>query len=160
MPTYQFEAMDATGQEIKDVIEAPSEAEAQATIRQIENSGGRATEEMIADKLGVSVENYRENLATLLHVETESIDGDGAMVLVDKQETPVELAARSEMLRRVREALDRLEKRDVTLLGLHYIEEMTFQEIADLTGESLNTAASRYRYATEKLRATLSEKIR
>ncbi len=35
MPTYQFEAMDSTGQEIKDVIEAPNEAEAQATIRQM-----------------------------------------------------------------------------------------------------------------------------
>jgi len=35
MPTYQFEAMDATGQEIKDVIEAPNEEEAQATIRQM-----------------------------------------------------------------------------------------------------------------------------
>ena len=35
MPTYQFEAMDATGQEIKDVIEAATEDEAQATIRQM-----------------------------------------------------------------------------------------------------------------------------
>jgi type IV pilus assembly protein PilC len=35
MPTYQFEAMDATGQEIKDVIEAASEDEAQTTIRQM-----------------------------------------------------------------------------------------------------------------------------
>jgi type IV pilus assembly protein PilC len=35
MPTYQFEAMDATGQEIKDVVEAPSEDEAQATIKQM-----------------------------------------------------------------------------------------------------------------------------
>lgn len=35
MPTYQFEAMDATGQEIRDVIEAPSEEEAQSTIRQM-----------------------------------------------------------------------------------------------------------------------------
>lgn len=35
MPTYSFEAMDATGQEIKDVIDAPSEEEAQATIRQM-----------------------------------------------------------------------------------------------------------------------------
>src|SRR5690606_15194020 len=35
MPTYQFEAMDSTGQEIKDVIEAISEEEAQATIRQM-----------------------------------------------------------------------------------------------------------------------------
>jgi type IV pilus assembly protein PilC len=35
MPTYQFEAMDATGQEIKDVIDAQSEEEAQTTIRQM-----------------------------------------------------------------------------------------------------------------------------
>jgi type IV pilus assembly protein PilC len=35
MPTYQFEAMDQAGQEIKDVIEAPSQDEAQATIRQM-----------------------------------------------------------------------------------------------------------------------------
>ena len=33
MPMYQFEAMDRTGQEIKDVIEAPSEEEAQNTIK-------------------------------------------------------------------------------------------------------------------------------
>ena len=35
MPTFQFEAMDATGQEIKDVIDAVNEEEAQATIRQM-----------------------------------------------------------------------------------------------------------------------------
>ncbi|WP_153555175.1 type II secretion system F family protein [Roseimaritima sediminicola] len=33
MPTFQFEAMDATGQEIRDEIDAPSEEEAQTTIR-------------------------------------------------------------------------------------------------------------------------------
>ena len=35
MPTYQFEALDSTGQEIRDVIEAVSQEEAQATIRQM-----------------------------------------------------------------------------------------------------------------------------
>jgi len=35
MPTYQYEAMDATGQEVRDLIEAPNEEEAQATIRQM-----------------------------------------------------------------------------------------------------------------------------
>ncbi len=35
MPIFQFEAMDRTGQEIKDVIEAPTEEEAQNTIRQM-----------------------------------------------------------------------------------------------------------------------------
>jgi type IV pilus assembly protein PilC len=33
MPTFQFEAMDSTGQEIRDEIEAASEQEAQTTIR-------------------------------------------------------------------------------------------------------------------------------
>ena len=35
MPQFQFEAMDSTGQEIKDVVEASTEEEAQATIRQM-----------------------------------------------------------------------------------------------------------------------------
>ena len=33
MPTYQFEAMDPQGQEIKDAIEAATQDDAQATIR-------------------------------------------------------------------------------------------------------------------------------
>ena len=35
MPTFQFEAMDSTGNEIRDVIDAQTEEEAQATIRQM-----------------------------------------------------------------------------------------------------------------------------
>lgn len=35
MPTYQFEAMDAAGQEIRDEIDASNEEEAQTTIRQM-----------------------------------------------------------------------------------------------------------------------------
>ena len=35
MPTFQFEAMDATGAEIRDVIEAATEEEAQGTKREI-----------------------------------------------------------------------------------------------------------------------------
>ena len=35
MPTFQFEAMDATGQEIKDSIDAATEEDAQTTIRQM-----------------------------------------------------------------------------------------------------------------------------
>lgn len=35
MPTFQFEAMDSTGQEIRDVIDAENQEEAQATIRKM-----------------------------------------------------------------------------------------------------------------------------
>jgi DNA-directed RNA polymerase specialized sigma24 family protein len=40
---------------------------------------------------------------------------------------------------------------------LKVFEGLTFQEIGDLTGESINTVASRYRYALEKMKALLDE---
>lgn len=46
-----------------------------------------------------------------------------------------------------------IDQREV--IHLHVFEGRTFQEIADLTGESINTIASRYRYALEKLRQAL-----
>ena len=47
------------------------------------------------------------------------------------------------------------EQREVVHLKI--FEGMTFQEIADTTGESINTIASRYRYAIEKMRGMLQE---
>lgn len=35
MPRFKFEAMDARGEEIRDIIDAPTEEEAQSTIRQM-----------------------------------------------------------------------------------------------------------------------------
>jgi RNA polymerase sigma factor for flagellar operon FliA len=131
-----------------------------ATIRSLENTAGEANEETIASTLGVSVESYRQNLAGLVNFETESIDSDNAMVLVDQQQRPDEQASRRELLRRVREALDRLEQRDVTLLGLHYIEEMTFQEIATTLGITASRACQLLWRAVDRLRTQLGETAR
>lgn len=38
------------------------------------------------------------------------------------------------------------------VVHLKVFEGLTFREVADLTGESINTIASRYRYAVQKLR--------
>lgn len=46
-----------------------------------------------------------------------------------------------------------LEQREVVALKVY--NDMTFGEVAALTGTSVNTAASRYRYACEKLRSKL-----
>ena len=45
------------------------------------------------------------------------------------------------------------EQREV--IHLKVFEGWTFQEIADFAGESINTVASRYRYAVEKMRTEL-----
>ena len=50
------------------------------------------------------------------------------------------------------------EQREVIYLKV--FEGLTFQEIADRCGISLNTAASRYRYAAERLRRAFGESSR
>ncbi|MGH9372589.1 MAG: RNA polymerase sigma factor, partial [Vicinamibacterales bacterium] len=48
------------------------------------------------------------------------------------------------------------EQREV--LHLHAFEGRTFRDIAEATGDPLNTVASRYRYALEKLRLTVTNR--
>ncbi len=53
-------------------------------------------------------------------------------------------------------AIARLPPEQREVLHLHAFEGLTFREVGETTGESANTAASRYRYALERLRALLS----
>jgi RNA polymerase sigma-70 factor (ECF subfamily) len=68
-------------------------------------------------------------------------------------------AARGELAAETRIGLERAlaalpaEQREV--IALHVFEGRTFQEIATGTGESINTVASRYRYALAKLKQLL-----
>ncbi len=82
MPTYQFEAMDATGQEIKDVIEAPSQDEAQATIRQmgyfvtkisVKKSRKTAAAEDKAGKQGQDLRPRRRQVSKVLTTFTRQL---------------------------------------------------------------------------------------
>jgi len=70
-------------------------------------------------------------------------------------ESPVSDTAATDMLQ-VEEALSRLPRsqREVVVMKVYGL--LTFDEIARVTRTSPNTAASRYRYAVEKLRRILS----
>jgi len=54
------------------------------------------------------------------------------------------------------EALKRLPPEQREVVYLKVFEGLTFQEIADRCGISINTAGSRYRYATDALRRALA----
>jgi len=56
----------------------------------------------------------------------------------------------------IEQALRELPPEQREVVHLKAFEGMTFQEIAELTNESINTVASRYRYAIEKLRESLT----
>ena len=59
---------------------------------------------------------------------------------------------------RLERALGTLPTEQRELIALKLDADLTFMEIGDLLGISSNTAASRYRYALEKLRAFLQER--
>jgi RNA polymerase sigma-70 factor (ECF subfamily) len=52
----------------------------------------------------------------------------------------------------VEQAIRALPPEQREVVHLKVFEGWTFQEIADLAGESINTVASRYRYALDKMR--------
>jgi RNA polymerase sigma factor for flagellar operon FliA len=101
-----------------------------AAIKELEKEGETASDQRIADALGVSIDDYRTGLAELVHVEMSPLEGETNTLVCD-QAAPDVQAARHEALRRVRSALDSLPTRDVTILGLHYVEDLTYQEIAE-----------------------------
>lgn len=67
-------------------------------------------------------------------------------------ECPVEQAESRE---RIQDAVRKLPPEQAEVVVLKIWEDFTFAEIAELIGESPNTAASRYRYAMEKLSRSL-----
>jgi RNA polymerase sigma factor for flagellar operon FliA len=128
-------------------------------IREIENEGETPSDQRVADALGVSLEEYRTGLAHLVNVGLDPLETSAAVLVVDQELSPAEVVAHREEIAKVREALERLESRDVTILGLYYIEDMTYQQI----GEALRVTPSRVCQlvwrALDRLRAQLGEQV-
>jgi len=109
-----------------------------ATIKELEQGGEVATEQRVADALGIRIDEYRDGMSQLAHVELAPLEGE-EMRLVADVASPDDQAADRQALAKINGALVRMEQRDVTILGLYYLDEATYQEI----GERLRITASR-----------------
>lgn len=126
-----------------------------AAIRELEKDGETPTDQRISDALGVTLEVYRAGLSELVHVEIGPIDGGEAQHLASTSVAPDIEAGHRLTLARVREALAHLEQRDVTILGLHYVEDLTYQEIADTLRITPSRVCQLLWRAVERLRDIL-----
>ena len=124
-------------------------------IRELENQGEATSDARIAMKLGVTPDHYRTGLAHLVHIDVEPLDEKSPALRNSMTLAPDEAAARSQELGRVNEALAKLEQRDITILGLHYIEDLTYQEIAKTLGITPSRVCQLLWRAVERLRAHL-----
>lgn len=78
-------------------------------------------------------------------------------ILFDPAMDPDALFARSQVWTELSDALDELPDRQREVFVLHELEGKNFKEIADITGESVNTLLSRKRYAILNLRERLQD---
>ena len=92
---------------------------------------------------------------SLKHRPSAPADADERMARVADPDTPERVLSEFERRRQLQLALDDLpeEQREVLLLRLE--QELTLEEIGDITGVGRETVKSRLRYAMDKLRARL-----
>jgi len=93
---------------------------------------------------------------SLKHRPPAPDDADERAARVPDPDTPERQLSEFEQRRRLQQALEELpdEQREVVLLRLE--QELTLEQIGDITGVGRETVKSRLRYAMDKLRARLS----
>jgi RNA polymerase sigma factor for flagellar operon FliA len=128
------------------------------TIRRLEMTHQRPpTDEEIALALGVSVEEYREELEILTHVSFVELD----LQEIERKQggeqasNPLGLVERKQLADTVRAGIEALPERDATLLSLYYVEELTYAEIGTVLRVSESRVCQLHGRALARLRAEI-----
>lgn len=103
-------------------------------------------------------DSYRKQKPELLEdFEFEDEEGESFFneVLLADYNTPESETLREFFWEALSEALDELPEKQKEVFVLNELEDLTFQEISDLTGVNIKTLISRKRYAVKHLRKRL-----
>lgn len=127
-----------------------------SVIQELERTTGKATDEAVAEKLGVSIDEYKADLEQLVHVTVGAFEnGDEGAFPAANAESPEMEAARRQAMTRVRAALPKLEQRDILVLALYYNEELTYNEIAQVLEVTTSRVCQLHGRAIARLRAEI-----
>ncbi len=128
-----------------------------ATIAELETKLGRSPEDIeIAKALGVSEEEYRDNLSQIAHVSVVDLEGAPRSV-PDGLPSPAEETEKRQLVTRLKEALHKIPERDALILSLYYVEDFHYLEIGEVLGVSESRVCQLHSRAIARLRAALGE---
>lgn len=91
------------------------------------------------------------------HRPAAPVDADERMARVPDLETPERQLSEFEQRRRLQLAMDELPPEQREVLQLRLEQELTLEEIGEITGVGRETVKSRLRYAMDRLRTRLNE---
>jgi RNA polymerase sigma factor for flagellar operon FliA len=119
-----------------------------------------ATDREVAEKLGVSINEYHETLTELsgqklLSVE-ELLEAGGTVSSADEG-SPECLVANDELVGRLADAIGALPEREQLILSLYYDEELNLREIGAVLGVSESRVSQLRSQATLRLRSIVGE---
>lgn len=100
---------------------------------------------------------YRKRKPERLPADMNDVPLQLEQVLFDPTQDPEQLYARSLVWTELAEVLDELPEAQKEVFVMHELEGKSFKEIAEVTGEPLNTLLSRKRYAVLYLRERLQD---
>lgn len=135
--------------------------------------GEKPTEEMIAERLGFSLEELKENALKLQNAKNyissldnvifpDSSSSENSITLEDVLEVqyedanPETLAIKNEIIEKIKEAIKELPEKELQVIMLYYHEELTLKEI----GAILNVTESRVSQLHARALELLREKLK
>lgn len=97
----------------------------------------------------------RKRASAFSELDSDETDMQFADTLEDDTPSPAEIFERQELALEIGSALNGLHPDHRAVLLMHYREELTFNEIADIMHKPMNTVKSWHRRALSKLRSML-----
>jgi RNA polymerase sigma-70 factor, ECF subfamily len=100
-----------------------------------------------------AIDYFRKNKEILFSdLDTGEDDFDPNENIADSEPLALGLIEKDEKMDEINRSIDKLPASSRMVIIMHYMEQLTFQEIADISGESINTIKSRNRRALKAIK--------
>ncbi|MQN01398.1 MAG: FliA/WhiG family RNA polymerase sigma factor [Lachnospiraceae bacterium] len=129
-----------------------------------ERTGHEATDEELAEELGMDEEEYYSFVSSLkvtnLVSLNEFMDAGGNEPAMDTKknsyfEQPEEKVSREELSRKLKDALDLLTEKEKKVIVLYYYEDLTLKEISEVMSVSESRVSQLHTKALKKMRKVM-----
>ncbi len=140
-----------------------------AIIQQIEQEkGGEATEAEIAERMGVSLQEFQQMLADNNASQMYSVDelqenyADSWETSDDENESlnPLNDAVRQNLIERITEHIQFIPEREQVLLQLYYLQDLNMKEIGLVLGITETRVSQLHSLAVKRLRSRMESNCR
>jgi len=117
----------------------------------LEIAGRPVTDEAMAEALGMTVDEYRDDVAPLAEAGVRSLDAAGAEP-AGSWPSPAAQAETSEALGRVAAAVEGLPAREAHILAMHYGDDLPYRAIASHLGLTASRVCQLHSRAIDQIR--------